>query len=220
MLKTSCLMLSLLVALWSPTTGQTGPAPSSEPITEVAHEPEPEPLLTKRKALAPLANLIASGESTNAGGYDAANRGYGMDLGTNGLVKVFGTTHDNITIGQIMNAQDRGSLHAAGRYQIIRVAMRHILPYSGLTRADYFNAETQDILFETTLRIKRPAVWVYLSGGSSASAAADAISREWAAVAYWDGLGYYSGGRAHVTRPQILSELEQTRERMLSVIHA
>ena len=212
MLKTSLLLLSLLTALWGPQVITASAVTPPPPV-----EPEPQP--TTRSVLAPLANLIASGESTNAGGYDAANRGYGMDLGTDGLVKVFGKPHEQITIGEILDAQHRGQLHAAGRYQIIGVAMRHVLPHSGLSTEDYFNAENQDKLFETILRLKRPVVWAYLNGAASADAAADAISREWAAVAYWDGLGYYSGGQAHVTRPQILSELEQTRERMRMLTH-
>ena len=197
--------------------------PAAQATLPSHHEqvaPEPMPTSTVRSVLAPLANLIASGESTTAGGYDAANRGNGMDLGTDGLVKVFGTAHHNITIGQVMDAQAAGRLHAAGRYQIIGRAMRSILKASGLTRDSYFNEENQDRLFETILRTKRPAVWVYLTGRGSSAEAANEISREWAAVAYWDGLGYYSGGYAKVTRPQILSELAQARQRMLTHIQA
>lgn len=214
MFKTSLLLFSLLAGLAGPQPLSNGPVPPQQASLEVAPR---QPQQTVRDALAPLANLIASGESTNAGGYDAANRGYGMDLGTDGLVKVFGTTHDNITIGQVMQAQNQGLIHAAGRYQIIRIAMRHILPYSGLTPDNLFNAENQDKLFETILRLKRPVVWAFLHGKATVNAAADALSREWAAVAYWDGLGYYSGGRAHVTRPEILSELEQTRQRIRTI---
>ena len=93
----------------------------------IAIEPQtvtsPAPVLTPEEqqlaALSPLSDLIAEGESLTVGDYNAANSGRAMDLGKNGIVHLFGRDCSQVTIGDIMDAQYRGTLHAAGRYQII-----------------------------------------------------------------------------------------------------
>ncbi|WP_186525238.1 hypothetical protein [Synechococcus sp. SYN20] len=189
------------------------------PATTIQVTVNPEPTSTLRSVLAPLADLVAKGESTTMGGYNAANRGRASDLGRDGLSAVFGGRDcSEITIGEILLAQGQRRLHAAGRYQIIGITMPMAVRSAGLSGADMFSPENQDRLFLALLKNKRPLVWLYINGLSgNGLGAADAMSREWSSIAYWDGRSYYGGGdRAHVSREEILSELEQTRERMRS----
>lgn len=212
-MKKGALLLVALLSLPALFQSILAKASQRQDLRTQAEAPAPK-RITIRDALAPLADLVASGESTNAGGYDAANNGYGMDLGSHGIRRVFGKSHHQITIGDIIHAQQSGQIHAAGRYQIIGRTMGKAVSWAGLTYSDAFSATNQDRLFLALIQRKRPAVWAYLTGYGSAAAAADAMAREWASISYWDGLGYYSGGRAHVSRPVILSALEQAREDM------
>lgn len=63
------------------------------------------------------------------------------------------------------------------------------------------------------LKHKRPLVWSYInSTHGTQSAAADALSREWASIPYWDNSSYYGrGDRAHVQRHAVLATLNQVR---------
>lgn len=213
---TAPVLLSLsLLSFFTPAERPIATAEAPSVVFEVAAE-EPEP--TMRSVLAPLADLVALGESETVGGYNAANRGRAMDLGKEGLRKVFdGRDCSEITIGEILLAQAQRRLHAAGRYQIIGITMPKAVRQAGLSGADMFSPENQDKLFLALIKFKRPAVWAYLNGHNNHAGAADAMAREWASIAYWDGASYYASGggdRAHVSREQILSELAQTRERM------
>lgn len=210
-MKSGALLLVAFLSLPAFFQSILAKATQSELPAETSADDTAPTKFTLRDALAPLATLVASGESTDAGGYDAANNGYGMDLGTNGLVKVLGAPHYKLTIGDIIHAQQSGRIHAAGRYQIIGRTMGKAVVWAGLSYSDTFCAANQDRLFLALVRHKRPAVWNYLTGYGSVAAAADAMAREWASISYWDGLGYYSGGRAHVSRHTILSALEQAK---------
>ncbi len=218
-MKKGALLLVALLSLPSlpfltPSIADESPATVGGAITD-----EPEPL-THLDAVRELGDLVASGESTTAGGYDAANNGLGMDLGTHGLRRVFGRSHHEITIGEVITAQQERRIHAAGRYQIIGMVLPKAARWAGLSHDQPFNAENQDRMFLALLRHKRPAIWVYLTGFGSAESAADAMAREWSSISYWDGLGYYSGGRAAVSRPQILSALAQARAMVMEVNRA
>ena len=187
------------------------------PFSIAIEPPIPAPVLTLKQqqlqALKPLADLIASGESLTAGNYNAANTGRAFDLGKDGLLKVFGKPCEDITIGEILDAQQTYRLHAAGRYQIIGRTMRSAVTWAKLQRSDRFTPTNQDALFMALLRNKRPLVWSYLtSGHATQHAAADALSREWASIPYWDNSSYYGyGDQAHVPRHIVLSTLTQVR---------
>ena len=185
------------------------------PPTTTATTIEPPPTLQEQQlqALEPLADLIASGESLTAGDYNAANTGRAFDLGKNGLVKLFGRPCEQITVGEILLAQSQHQLHAAGRYQIIGITMRSAVRWAGLSGSDLFTPENQDRLFMALLKHKRPLVWSYLNSGHvSQHSAADALSREWASIPYWDNTSYYGrGDHAHVPRHLVLSTLDDVR---------
>lgn len=144
--------------------------------------------------LSPLADLIALGESQTAGRYNAANAGSGGDLGSNGLIKVLGRDCSKLTIGQVMNAQAQGRLHAVGRYQIIGSTMRAAVPWAGLKRSDLFTPANQDRLLLALLEHKRPEVWSFLKGRGSLSAAINGLAMEWSSLPAASGGSYYGSG--------------------------
>lgn len=132
-------------------------------------------------ALNPLLSFIASGE----GGYNSMNQG---TVGN----RIVGSTHNaasklgkNLTdmaIGEVMEHQAEGRLFAAGRYQVIPGTMRGILPATGLSRSDRFDAPNQD-RFGIALIMQRKPVRDYLYGRSNdRTAALLALAQEWASL--------------------------------------
>jgi hypothetical protein len=172
-----------------------------------------EPELTIADALRPLSDLIAHGESITAGDYNAANNGWAMDLGKYGLKNYFGRDCSDVTIGEVMLAQDQRRLHAVGRYQIIGSTMAAAVRWASLSGSDLFTPVNQDKLFIALIKHKQPSVWSYLNGTGSANQAANGLAREWSSLpAPWGGSYYSSGDRAHVSRAHVLSTLKQTRK--------
>ena len=105
----------------------------------------------------PILNLIASVESgndTEHGGYDAMNLG-GTNGGHTAIGSTVGTTHFgqplmNFTLRDIIQLQNEGRLHAAGRYQFTKIALddmqqRGWMPPT-VSLDSPFNQETQDLL--------------------------------------------------------------------------
>lgn len=181
-------------------------------VTEVTSQ-LPQPTFTIHDALEPLSELIAHGESITAGDYNAANNGWAMDLGQHGLSNYFGRDCSDVTIGEVMLAQDQRRLHAVGRYQIIGTTMRAAVRWAGLSGSSMFTPDNQDKLFLALIKHKRPAIWSYLLGNGTAHQAANALAREWSSMPAPHGGTYYGrGDRAHASRAEVLSVLEQTRK--------
>ena len=111
----------------------------------------------------PLLNLIASYESSNDtvhGGYDAMNLG-----GTHGGSRAIGSNTGTVyfkkpliemTVGEIMDKQAAGQLHAAGRYQFLGSTLQDVFDRGnpgGISRDSLFDAATQDKLAVTYIRM-------------------------------------------------------------------
>jgi len=105
-----------------------------------------------------LLDLIAGVESTSYGGYNAFNRG-----GSAGGTIAHGSgnaTKDTIggvvkpltqrTVKEIMDLQNKGELHATGRYQIIRSTLKGLMNgnygNTGVKLDDLYDSKTQDKL--------------------------------------------------------------------------
>lgn len=192
------ILLALFVAIGGPANPTIQPLPPIPPtITE---------------AVAPLTELIGDAESDNVGGYNAANAGRAMDLGTNGLTKHFGRPSSAVTVGEILLAQSRGHLHAVGRYQVIGVTLKSLVDLRCITGSDTFNKITQDRVAVCLIKHKRPRVWQYLKTGTGLEKAANSVALEWASMPWSDGFSYYSGGdRAHATRAEVFTALKAVR---------
>lgn len=215
-----CRLGALALGVLIPLPGASMP-PALPPVHQMALAPATPPptVMTVREALRPLSLLVASGESLSVGDYNAANSGQAMDLGLNGLSSYFGRSCEQVTLGEVMNAQRRGSLHAVGRYQFIGSTLRFAVDRSGLSTSAMFSPVNQDALFRVLIKEKRPAVWSYLAGTGSEAEAANALAREWASLpGPWGGSYYPNGNRAHVSRVQVLSTLRQTKKAVLGVI--
>ena len=171
------------------------------------------------QALTPLADLVASVESHNAGGYNAANAGWAGDLGANGLRRHFGRDSSEVTVGQVMSAQRNGWLFAVGRYQMIPRTLAFAVSHSPeINSQTMFNAETQDTLFLALVKHKRPAVWAYLQGRGSKSSAIHALALEWAGLPGHHGYTLYGNGNAaHTNLIRVNQVLDETRANFLDL---
>ena len=100
----------------------------------------------------PLLDLVASVESKSYGEYDAMNSGGAaggtVAFGSANSKNVFGRGLSQMTIGEVMNLQAAGKLHAAGRYQIIGKTLQGLIQNGagGLTANDKFDSVNQDKL--------------------------------------------------------------------------
>jgi hypothetical protein len=100
-----------------------------------------------------ILDLIASKESSNDtvnGGYDSLNTGGSNDGMTahgsgTGLGK-FGRSLTEMTVGEVMDLQARGVLHATGRYQIIQTTLAGLVKNGKASRSDLYDQATQDRL--------------------------------------------------------------------------
>ncbi len=111
----------------------------------------------------PLLNLIASYESSNDtvhGGYDAMNlggtHGGSRAIGSNTGAVYFKKPLIQMTVGEIMDKQAAGQLHAAGRYQFLGSTLQDVFNRGrpgGITRDSLFDAATQDKLAVTYIRM-------------------------------------------------------------------
>ena len=111
----------------------------------------------------PMLNMMASFESSNDtvhDGYDAMNLGGthqgSVPIGTNTGTKYFQKPLVEMTVGEILDKQAAGQLHAAGRYQFIEGTIPDIFDRGsvyGITRDSKFDARTQDLLAIAYLRL-------------------------------------------------------------------
>jgi len=162
--------------------------------------------------VAELADLIGEVESDSVGGYNAANAGRAMDLGSDGLIKLTGRSCEEITIREIKALQRRGLLHAVGRYQIIPSTMRAAVKWAKLSEEEYFSPENQDKLLLALLQHKRPKVWQYIKTGHHLPTAINELAKEWAGIPTTSGHSYYGyGNRAHTTVAKVRAVLQQLR---------
>lgn len=157
------------------------------------------------------------------GDYDVANfKKAGGSLG----VKRF--DHNNMTVGQVMAAQERGEMFATGRYQIIPETLKGAVSAMGLKGNEKYDQALQDRIFvEYLLNDKRKDIGNYIQGKSNdLRGAVLAVSQEWASFAAPAGaktrrgfvsdgsMSFYHGNgvdRASVGAAQSATMLQQLR---------
>lgn len=116
-------------------------------------------------------SLIARGE----GGYNSVNLGkkHGYKSSTRNLTQM--------TVGQVMAAQDRGEFNAAGRNQIIKTTLREAVSSLKIDKNALFNEEMQDrILRDYLLGIKNPQIKGFITGKGTIGSAINALPKEFA----------------------------------------
>lgn len=137
----------------------------------------------------PILDLIASKESQGTDpqlkGYDALNRGgsagghvaHGSSTGT----KQFGRALTQMTVGEVMDMQARGELHATGRYQIIASTLKGLVNRGVASRSDRYDQATQDRL---AIALLHGRAGKFFSGTSSADAVIPGLGQEWIGLQY------------------------------------
>ena len=131
--------------------------------------------------------LITEGE----GGLNSVNQGTAGDT-PGGSQALFGKDLTDMTVDEIMSAQNAGKVFAVGKYQIIPKTMKGFVASGSVDGSDKFNNATQDKFKDYVINVKRPSVGKYLRGEGSAKEAGQALAREFASV----GLQYAENGNA------------------------
>ena len=180
------------------------------PPTSAYKAPEPPPAPpTAQQQLKPVLDLLAKGE----GNYDSVNRGWAGDT-MGGMTSLTGRHLTSYTVGQVMDYQN-GWLYAVGRYQLIPSTMRVAVRDTGIPLSTRFTPAVQDELAIALIEHKRPAVYQYVTGAhDSLGWALDEAAKEWAAVEYRHGRGYYDGwggNRARVSRVELAEVLQDVK---------
>jgi len=173
-----------------------------------------------------VASLIMQGE----GNANSINRGTAGDT-PGGSQEVFGRTLDQVSVEEIMIAQQDGKVFAVGKWQIIPKTMKEWVN-SGHPSApkanEMFTSEVQSRFWNYVTQVKRPAIGAYLNGETSdPTEAAQALAREFASV----GLQYAEGGRgrgesryagtggnaATIPPDRVIQALKQQRQRNMGM---
>lgn len=126
---------------------------------------------------------------------------------------------EQMTVAEVMAAQQRREFNAAGRYQIIRTTMEEVVRNMGLTGEEKFDRKLQDRIFrEYLIKEKRKEIWAYISGKSDdIKSAMIAMSKEWASFAdprtgrsYYDKDGINKSSVTPAQSQQLLMQMRET----------
>ena len=110
-------------------------------------------------------DVLGKYESDPVGGYNAMNEG-GADggrtvVGRSGPSKgIIGANLVDLTVGQVIELQKAGRVHAAGRYQFIGNTLPGVVQRAGVPLDARFNQRTQDLLGLTLLRERGIQPWI------------------------------------------------------------
>tara|TARA_Y100000592_G_scaffold47737_2_gene75794 strand:+ start:1411 stop:4215 length:2805 start_codon:yes stop_codon:yes gene_type:complete len=110
-------------------------------------------------------DVLGKYESDSVGGYNAMNEG-GADggrtvVGRSGPSKgIIGVNLVDLTVGQVIELQKAGRVHAAGRYQFIGNTLPGVVQRAGVPLDARFNERTQDLLGLTLIRERGIQPWI------------------------------------------------------------
>ena len=110
-------------------------------------------------------SIIGKYESDSVGGYNAMNEGGANGgrtvVGYSGPSKArLGRDLTDMTVGEVMDLQKQGKIHAAGRYQFIGNTLPGVVKDAGIDRNAKFDKNTQDLLGLTLLRQRGIQPWI------------------------------------------------------------
>jgi tape measure domain-containing protein len=175
---------------------------------------------TPSNAYQPFFHLLFKGE----GNINSANRGRAGDT-PGGFRAIFGRNADEMTLGEVLQAQRSGKVFAVGFPQFIPGTLREAATRTKIPLNTPFNRQTQEALAIDLINNKRPNIGRYLRGESNnLTEAAQDAAREWAAI----GLTYPEAGRgvnrsryggfggnaASITSQQVQQALQQVRSNL------
>lgn len=146
------------------------------PSANAANFPVVSPQANDR--LMQLKSLIAGKESVRKGwdSYDVGNKKQGD--------RIVYSEHklSQMTLEQVMQAQQNGSLFAAGKYQIIPTTLQDAVHKMKLDKKQKFDAQMQEKLGDYLLLEKRKAIKHYIETGEGFDQAALEMAKEWASI--------------------------------------
>jgi len=141
--------------------GGGSPGPTSTPLTSLSGD------------LKEAAQTIMGYESANSGGYNAMNRGTGGDS-PEGAEHYLGKKLTDMSIGDVIDLQSKGKLHAAGAYQFTPNTLPEAMTDAGLKSSDKFDERNQDLMFANHFRKYGPRKW---TGNPDSKQSQQVISR-------------------------------------------
>ena len=118
-----------------------------------------------------------------------------------------------MTVDEVIAAQDKGMMFAAGRYQVIPSTLKMAKKNMGLKGSEKFDKATQDRIgaWLVTGKAGGGVVGKFLRGEATLDEAATGMSKEWASISTEEGkmVSYYKGehNKAHTSRESIKERL-------------
>ena len=122
-----------------------------------------------------------------------------------------------MTVDEVIAAQDKGMMFAAGRYQVIPSTLKMAKKNMGLKGSEKFDKDTQDQIgsWLVTGKAGGGVVGKFLRGEATLDEAATAMSKEWASISTEEGkmTSYYKGehNKAHTSRELIMEQLKSLK---------
>jgi len=160
----------------------------------------------------PLLDMIAQGESSGAGGYNAMNQGTpggGPVIGSGDSQKIIQKKLTDMTVGEIMDKgakpnddaakrKENGLIFAAGRYQIIPKTLEGLVKQGVVSKEDKFNEETQDKL---GMALINGTGATKLAEGGNYEEAQNALAKVFASVPLATDIGNKKAGQSFYQAP-------------------
>lgn len=123
---------------------------------------------------------------------------------------------DNMTVGEVRQAQENGDIFATGAYQIIPNTLQEAISKGFIDENTPYNKETQDRLYTDYLtREKRPQIYSYIVGDSdNREAAIQALANEWAGVPQSNGKSRYGKdgyNKANISIEELIQSIDESK---------
>jgi hypothetical protein len=160
----------------------------------------------------PLLDMIAKGESTGAGGYNAMNQGTpggGPVIGSGDSQKIINKKLTDMTVGEIMDRgaqpnddakkrMENGLIFAAGRYQIIPKTLEALVKQGVVSKDDKFDETTQDKL---GMALIKGTGALKLAAAGNYEEAQNALAKTWASIPLATDIGNKKAGQSYYQKP-------------------
>lgn len=165
-------------------------------------------------------DVILKGESHTYNDYNyKISGGYGSYLyGKTKTPSRLPKKLEDMTIAEVIVAQNKNLIFAVGRYQMIPVTLNWAVNALKMNVNLKFNEDNQDKLGTALVDLKRPFVSYYLNGKVADTAdnltkAVYYTAMEWSSVANpYTGVSYYSNDRASTSADSVRTALKEQRK--------
>lgn len=183
--------------------------PLGDIITAAYTAAEESPVV--QSAVAPILDLLGTGEGTDGGaGYDET---FGHGAYTGGPVSL-----TSMTLGEVKQLQremladpsNTRNSSAVGRYQMLSDTLAETQRKMGLDDSAVFDRDLQDAMAVELLKRRGYEKWS--RGEITDEEFMDNLAKEWASLPNSSGVGHYPGQKARVGIPDVLSAFASSKE--------